>query len=353
MTDAARFREITVAGPPRLLGQQLGEAARDEVRAFCDLALGDLDAGVGPTREEAFEVARGSSELVRRYAPWLLDEVQGIAEGAGVAVELIMLLQVRNQLAPAAVPGCTSIALPPDESSGRGPIVAQNWDNDPRLDASIVVLTRHPTDRPAVMTVGPAGLIAYIGFNEQQVAACLNTLPAPSRSMGVPHYFTLREIYASRSLQEAVAAVRRAQRAIPASIMLSTPQGAADLEVTIDDVHLLRGGRPGETLTHTNHCLHPDLQGIADAFGDLGRSRARKRRVDALVSAWAAGERDVGAALRDHDAYPRSICRHANEDLETGWWQSVFSVIIEPRDHRMHVSRGTPCNHPYETYSLS
>ena len=57
-------------------------------------------------------------------------------------------------------------------------------------------------------------------------------------------------------------------------------------------------------------------------------------------------------ALRDHADYPRSICRHANHDPETGFWQTVFSVIIEPQAGRMLVTRGTPCDHAYEEYRL-
>lgn len=49
----------------------------------------------------------------------------------------------------------------------------------------------------------------------------------------------------------------------------------------------------------------------------------------------------------------RSIWRRANNDPKTGFWQTVFSVIIEPGERRMHVSRGTPCEHPHETYELS
>ena len=40
-------------------------------------------------------------------------------------------------------------------------------------------------------------------------------------------YFTVRGIYESSSLEAAVAAVRRAERAIPANIILTTPQGPA------------------------------------------------------------------------------------------------------------------------------
>jgi hypothetical protein len=90
------------------------------------------------------------------------------------------------------------------------------------------------------MTITQAGLIAYIGVSELGIAACLNSLPAPSRAVGVPHYFTLRRLFEGRSLDEAVHAIDSAYRAIPASIMLATPQGPANLEVTIDAVHVLR-----------------------------------------------------------------------------------------------------------------
>ena len=74
-----------------------------------------------------------------------------------------------------------------------------------------------------------------------------------------------------------------------------------------------------------------------------------------LLSAAGAPEglEAVKMALQDHEGHPRSICRHPNGDPQTGYWQTVFSVIIEPDRRRMHVSRGTPCERPYETYELS
>ena len=61
-------------------------------------------------------------------------------------------------------------------------------------------------------------------------------------------------------------AVRRAQRAIPANIILATPQGPADLEVTTDHVHILRDE---QLVVHTNHCLHPELIAINQDFPEL------------------------------------------------------------------------------------
>ena len=83
----------------------------------------------------------------------------------------------------------------------------KNWDNDPELEPFTVVLTRRPVDKPAFMTITQAGLIAYIGFNAAGIGVCLNTLPAPARPFGVPHYFTVRGIYEADSLEGAVNAV--------------------------------------------------------------------------------------------------------------------------------------------------
>lgn len=353
-----RYREIVVAGSPREMGRQLGEAACEEIRGFAEIALQRVNKTMRVSRERAMSVAARSAEFARSYSPDMLEELQGIAESSRVPLDELMLLQVRNQLRADSDAGCTSFSLAAagnDTAANgtQGAIVAQNWDNDPGLDPFTIVLTRKPSGKPAFVNITQAGLIAYIGFNDAGLGLCLNTLPAPSREVGVPHYFTVRGIFEADSLAGAIDAVRRAERAIPANIMLATPQGPADLEVTLDDVCVLSGehGR----VTHANHCKHPNLLAVNDAFPELIESYPRQQRIDKLLSAsgMPLTLEAVKTALQDHEGHPRSICRHPNDDPQTGYWQTVFSVIIEPDQQRMHVSRGTPCEHPYETYGLS
>jgi isopenicillin-N N-acyltransferase-like protein len=356
-----RYREIEVYGVPRQLGRQLGEAAREEIRGFCEIALSRVQRTVRVRRTSAMNIARRCIPIVASYSPHMLEELLGVAEGARVSLDDLMLLQVRNQLqsedvfaALSADAGCTSLALAAAAVEGdtAGGLVAQNWDNDSALDPFTVVLTRRPEGKPALTTLTQAGLIAYIGFNSAGIGLCLNTLPAPQRPLGVPHYFTVRGILESSSLDEAAQAVRRAERAIPANIMLATPQGPADLEVTLDGVRVLRDEGTGR-VTHTNHCLHPELACVNEQFPELIQSVPRKRRIDALLGGSGRVSLDqVKAALRDHDGHPRSICRHTNDDAGTGFWQTVFSVIIEPAARQMHVTRGAPCKREYETYAM-
>jgi isopenicillin-N N-acyltransferase-like protein len=351
-TSMTRYREIEVAGRPREMGRQLGEAAGEEIRGFCEVALALVNKSVRVSKAAAGAVAARSLEYAQHYSPAMVEELQGAAEAARVSLDDIMLLQVRNQLQPQADAGCTSLALAAG-GEGAGGLVAQNWDNDPDLQPFTIVLTRRPAGNPAFTTITQAGLIAYIGLNEAGIGLCLNTLPAPSRPLGVPHYFTVRGIYEAVSLDGAVEAVRRAERAIPANIMLTTPEGPADFEVTLDGVRVLRAQAAG-CLTHANHCRHPDLLALNEQFPELIQSHARQQRIDALLGDRPPSDRleMVKRLLRDHDGHPRSICRHPNDDPKTGFWETVFSVIIEPAQRRMHVSRGTPCRHPYEIYSL-
>lgn len=348
MSDRLRYPEVTVAGTPRDMGRQIGDACGERIREFCEVALERVNLTVAVSRKSALEIAAASIPLAERYSPEMVEELRGTAEAARLSLNDLMLLQVRNQLQPDAAGGCTSFSLASLRGAGR--VVAQNWDNDPALDRFTIVLTRRPAGKPALTTLTQAGLIAYVGFNDAGIGLCLNSLPAPSRRLGVPHYFTVRGIFESRSLDEAVEAVRRADRAIPANIMLTTPQGPADLEVTIDDVHVLTDARQ---VTHANHCRHPSLSGINGAFPELIQSHARQARIDELVGGPDAVPLDaVQTILRDHQAYPESICRHANDAPKTGFWQTVFGVIIEPEALRMHATRGTPCDRPFETYHM-
>lgn len=346
-----RYQEIEVAGTPRELGRQIGDAAGDMIRGFCEVALQRVNRVLRVSRESAILIAQDSIQRAENYAPDMVEELRGTAEAAGVTLPDLMLLQVRNQL-KSDDSGCTSFSLA--AVAGLGRVTCQNWDNDPFLDQFTIVLNRRPTGKPALTTITQAGLIAYVGFNSAGIGLCLNTLPAPSRQFGVPHYFTVRGILEAESLEGAVTAVRRAERAIPANIMLTTPQGPANLEVTIDDVFVLNDAGGG-IVTHTNHARHPDLVARNAGFPELIQSQPRQARIDHLLAKsgathWTLDQ--VKMALRDHDAYPRSICRHANDDPNTGFWQTVFSAIIAPEAGEMLLTRGTPCDREYETYRL-
>ena len=105
--------------------------------------------------------------------------------------------------------------------------------------------------------------------------------------------------------------------------------------------------RDDELVVHTNHCLHPELVPINREFSELIESVPRHQRIEQLLGPERlVSMAQVQEALRDHDRHPYSICRHVNDHPQTGFWASVFSVVIEADQGRMHISRGNPCAAP-------
>jgi isopenicillin-N N-acyltransferase-like protein len=351
-----RFPEFEAGGEPGELGRQLGEACREQVRTFVDVVVERFNKGRSQALDldAALGVARACIPLVEGYSPDSAEEVKGIAEGAGVAPEQIMLLNVRNQLS-AAAEGCTSVVVEAKSTATGYGIAGQNWDNDPATDPFSVVLTRRPKGKPAILNFTRPGEIGYMGLNSAGIGILMNAMPGKSRRQGVPWYFIVRRIYEQVSLSGAVTAAEAAKRAIPANAAVITPEGAADLEVMTDAVRVLRADDLGR-LVHTNHCVHPDLLKVNEDHRKsiYGQSFERRDRAAALLDS-GPGRADVGAfkrILSDHDGYPTSICRHPNADPATGWQRSVVSMIVEPAIGRMHLSRGNPCENPYEVYEL-
>ena len=82
MAHPIRYREIEVAGAPREMGRQVGEAAREEMRGFTEVALDRVNKTVRVSREKAIAVARETFSYVERYAPHMLEELRGMAEGS-------------------------------------------------------------------------------------------------------------------------------------------------------------------------------------------------------------------------------------------------------------------------------
>ena len=355
-----RFPVLEVSGRPRELGRQIGEAMREEIKELVELVVQGFNKMARPTGlaislTEAVRLAAGTIPFAQRYAPNSMEELQGTAEAAGLPIEQLMVINARNILGLGEV-ACTSVMVSADASAtGRG-MVGQNWDNDPALEPFSVVLIRRPTGKPSFMNWTQPGIIGYLGFNSQGMGVCLNALNGPSHRDGIPWYFTVRALLEQSSLDGAVAALKRARRTISANAAMITPQGVADIEATPECVRLLRAGREG-LLVHTNHCLHPDLLVHNETYAGaiFGQSVPRKSRAESMLH-----ERDgpttletVKHILRDHEGYPTSICRHPNQDPSTGWHRSVVSMIVEPAASRMHLTRGNPCQSPFEVYDLN
>ena len=76
MSQTTRYREIEVGGEPFAMGQQMGEAAREEMRGFAAIALERVNKTIRVSPERALEVARQSVPYAQGYDADMVAEMR-------------------------------------------------------------------------------------------------------------------------------------------------------------------------------------------------------------------------------------------------------------------------------------
>lgn len=354
------FPSYNFSGTHHQIGQQYGEACADLIEKHRDLALEQLGSRSGLAPTQALEQALRYRPFVSRYAAFLDDEIQGMAEGAGISLAEAYLLQLRAELqhhdpAPEANAECTTFAVLPEAAKDGTALIGQNADLPGFYSELGVVVEIVPDDAPATLMLTPAGQLSYIGINDQGLGVFANFLSCEGWRVGFPRYLLTRLALLHASVDEAVAAVRGVPRASSRNLIMLDAEGkAADLETTPTQDAYLQPDEEG-LLAHSNHFVGEKLLGEEERTGGhLRESQDRLKRIRELLKA-GRGRLDAGAMqaiFRDRGSFPHPICRmpvdDTSEDVIT-----FASVIAEPGRGRMWVCVGPPNEHEYRSYAFS
>jgi len=282
--------------------------------------------------------------MIERGFPAILEEMDGIARGAGLDFEDILTLNCRSEISlTQASGGCSAFALNRHGTQW----LAQNWDWRTDQLHNVVALEINGLDAPALISIGEAGMVAKIGMNEHGIGVCLNAIRSRTCGEGLPIHVALRKILESTDLDAAVAVASRDRVCSPAHFLIASAEGtAAGLEV--------HPGEPGRLapedgkVTHTNHFYARTATCQVEDFPRQD-SRPRLARLDSLLRERLPAEETIGEAklfeiLSDHHGEPLSICRHFNpaqppeERMET-----LFGVVMNLTQRRLTLRHGKPC----------
>lgn len=173
---ASPFSLLVLRGDPHALGRQQGTALRAQIRRNVAELLGDLLTGASPARRTQI---RAWQERLRAFCfdhwPWLQEEMQGIAEGAGLDRETVELLNFRAwQYEIYHAGACSSLAVP----GANGNILAAGTLDDPRHLYAVVQC--QPTAGLRYLSFPIAGTTwANRGMNESGLALGISSLICP------------------------------------------------------------------------------------------------------------------------------------------------------------------------------
>jgi isopenicillin-N N-acyltransferase like protein len=306
--------------------------------------LFDAAAQARGTPLDVQALAAGALSATGAWAPELVREMEGVAEGAGLPVWVIAALNARTEILAAAgvvKPGeCSAVV------STRGATVGgQSWDWHEELAGDWHVQSV-AGDRFPFVGLTEHGMLAKVGLNAAGVGVLFNILGHERDDAGgVPvHLVARRVLGAAGSFAEAVEILRTAPVSASTVMTVVTADESACIEVSPAGAAVVPG-RDG-WLVHTNHFLDPVLatgerrgRQEPETFDRQRVLADRARRVGSVDDRY-----DVAALLDVHPDGGAEVCCHPPVAATLGArWATLATVAVEPAAHRLWVHPGGPC----------
>jgi isopenicillin-N N-acyltransferase-like protein len=358
------FPVIDLQGTPHQRGRSHGERARARIERSL-ASYQKLFAFVGLDWAEAQRRGAPYRDVVGAFDAGLLEEMEGIAQGAGRPFAEILALNVRTEILPpsfltGADPGeCTAISVKPAASATGETLLAQNWDwVGSQREALVLLRVAEASDAPACLTLTEAGMLAKIGLNAQGFGVCLNILRSTfdDGRPGVPVHVLLRALLKRSSVRDAVAFASDLQFGGSSNVLCADLGGeAAALEVSPRGLRVVRAKDGSDTLCHTNHFLHPEAAAWQAMHVPNLSTLPRLARALELADARPKHSiEDLKVLLRDETDGLLSICREPDRSLPPeAQIETVASVIMELARGVMHVAPDVPSRADYAPVTLA
>ncbi|MFN4259337.1 MAG: C45 family autoproteolytic acyltransferase/hydrolase [Gemmataceae bacterium] len=351
------------SGTPAQIGAAHGEAERERIRAYAERLLDFYlrHASMPLTEETMWGYWAGQVAANEREAPELVEEMRGIARGAGVSFERVFLLNSLLDLnsfrylpMTQNIVGCTTFAATAAADTGLT-LLGQTYDMAAFHEDYVALLRLRPTRGPRQLVFTFAGIVGAAGLNEHGLGVNINYLSPRDVGLGRLHSVVVRQILAGDQLADALTPAVMPPRAGGAHFLIGDADGTLLSVETTARRHAVFYP-DGNAIGHTNHYLSDWLKN--DEYlraGSIGGSLARyaalrrflRQRGDSLTL------NTLQELTRNHTSYPRSICAHGTDrEPEAERGRTVAALIQVLAERTMHLTRGCPCENTYHAVSL-
>jgi isopenicillin-N N-acyltransferase-like protein len=346
---------IDLKGTPYAMGLTHGRALASHIEANFNAYVRMIQNSSGLTPDAIRIHAKKFLPEVELAAPQVLEEMQGIADGAGVSLETVLVINARSELAfPDQLSAeCTVIGLSGSRTISGHVLMAQNWDWIPAVKHTTVFFRIRPQGAPRMLMLAEAGQVGKLGFNEAGLGLMLNLLIGKGVCWGVPTHVLLRQVLSAATIEQAAAMMRGAKCAASSHMLLGETSGnIIGLEVSPAGVAEIR---PTDGIVlHTNHFCDAILAKQDLALDIVPDTTVRLSRATSLCERrekWDA--ETIREVLTDHANGPSSICRHIDpQKPEHARMETLVSLIFNLDAKTAWVAHGQPCRSAYDHIAL-
>ena len=314
-------------------GRQVGEATSAVIRSSVSGTHAD-PALVERYRAVTFE-----------HLPWIVEELDGVAAGAGVEPLGLFAASIEELAAAAAPTGCSDLVVTGARTADGHLLVAHTNDLYAEDERDVVAVEWRVPGEPVVFTLGIGPWIS-VGWNEAGLSITGNELTPNDERVGIPRLLQMRDALTRRTLADAVEAVLHPSRASSYNWVFAHPaEGVLNVEGSATSSADDRPDADG-ILAHTNHYANEDMQRF-ESSDHVAGSCLRLERARELGRGGPFTVDTLRGALADHENAPDSICRHgdAPKDVKTVFW-----CVADVTAGEIAYGRGNPCDSEHQVY---
>ncbi len=312
------LKQFEFSGSHYDIGVALGRLSADSIRNVIPgmervIALRKL--WLGSDRLKQIESA------ARSAFPDYMQEMEGIADGADVPFQDILIWNCRGDLPTESEPasegalGCTTVM------SGRetGDIeIAHNEDGHKWLKGLCHLVTLAPENAPRVTSFYYPGLISghNFGFNEFGLVQTVNNIRPGDQKAGLPRHIISRASLACRSMEEALALFARTDRASGFHYALAQRGDDRLLSVEAPASGCVVREVTGRS-AHANHLVFSEFDTLPQDV--TPSSRFRQEKAEQILSANGAGDCTGLSILGNTENSDHPICLKRTDTEETSY----------------------------------
>ncbi len=341
-----RFDLLEVSGSYRQIGYEIGKRFRKNIREIIrsrkdwhnDL-LAKLDSPEGKS------LAAGLKRQTQRYFPQFLEEIEGMADGAGLAFHALWAISIKSELGcvQGENPGCSTIFVKHQNKMW----LFHNEDGDTAYRDLMFLVRVHPPSGISYVSMVYPGILTGNGpsLNSRGIIQTTNYIGSTQAEPGIPRYVLGRAVLEAKDLAEAVQIVTMHPRAFPYHHNLASLQEQRYVSVeTVPDAS--EASEPYGIYYHTNHLI---LEGTREypyedqeykKSSSLSRYSVLEEELSKIELSESIKPEDFLAILSSHQNAPYSPCRHPQGGVQG---QTLGTAFYDATKGSFRLYRGNSC----------
>jgi isopenicillin-N N-acyltransferase-like protein len=341
---------IRIEGNAHTRGMTYGKRFREAIRSFLATEIDAAFIGKPASRGQLRHYAAACGDVVRQECPLIAEEFAGIAEGAGMTFEDIMLINLHEELyhrvnlPETAGPKhghCTAVAVSSSDSGNAKTYVGQTWDWMPSVAGKSAILEWRRSDGVSVLAYGFPGMPMGAGISASGIALCWTSAAlgekGQSPRVGIPSYILIAHLLAQKDLESVIREARKNKHAGWFTFVMADGDGnLLNIEGSPTRVAIERAKQSLVRVFYGSQ----EMTGTAP--GQPISAHPRCERMRALLEN-SRGRNDL-ARLQEYFAQP-------NHRISEGKG-TIDLLVFDTTSRVAHMSRGTSYHLDWRTFAF-